>query len=361
MYKILPLIVITSLTSIIYAQPPTGYYDEADDLTGFQLKTALFMITSQGHEVQPYSDIWLFFNNHELTEENFIRDIFSDCDFEFGRPDETGGNQDPGSGGTIECVYYNREHSFPRAYFGGNMDPMFTDIHHIFPADKFVNATRSTFVFAEVNNPTFTSQNSSKLGASATPGVSGTVFEVADEYKGDIARAYFYMATRYENVIDSWLGNSSDGDKLLNGTNSQVFHQWAIDLLYQWHINDPVDQHEIDRNNAAFLFQGNRNPFIDNPDYVCRIWALDADNCNLSSNYFQFAELVIYPNPTSKNINIKSTVPLDGLELYNLQGKLIQQKKHIGVSHLLMIPQKGMYLLKLTAGNKATTHKVIVK
>lgn len=355
------LLLLFVLYNFSFAQPPSGYYDEADGLTGFQLKTALFMITAQGHEVQPYGAIWTFFNNHEITEDGFIRDIFSDCDFEFGRPDETGGNQDPGLGGNIECEYYNREHSFPRAYFGGNVDPMFTDIHHIFPADKFVNNTRATYVFADVNNPTFTSQNGSKLGPSATPGVSGTVFEVADEYKGDIARAYFYMATRYENLIANWVGNNPDGDLLMNGNSSQAFEQWAIDLLYEWHISDPVDEHEVARNNAAFIFQGNRNPYIDNPDYVCAVWGLDEANCNLSNEDFRFESLSIYPNPSQGRVNIKNQYPIEQLELYNLQGKLVQQKMNIGKQHELTIPQKGVYLLKLTASNTTSTHKIIVK
>lgn len=360
LHKLLfPLIFVFTLA--IYAQPPNGYYNEAEDLLGYQLKTALFITISQGHEAQLYSDIWLFFNNHDVTDGGFIRDIYSDCDFQFGRPDETGGNQDSGLGGNIECEFYNREHSFPRAYFGGNIGPMFTDIHHIFPADKLVNNTRASFVFANVANPTFTSQNTSKLGPSATPGVSGTVFEVADEYKGDVARGFFYMATRYENLIASWLGNNSDGDLLLNGTSSQAFEQWAIDILYEWHINDPVDQFEIDRNNAAFLFQGNRNPFVDNPDYVCRIWGLDQENCNLSQDQFQFTDLSIYPNPTSKIIHVKNSTSIDGLELYNLQGKLVQQKKNIGLYHQLDIPQKGMYILKLTSMKTTSTHKIIVK
>lgn len=349
------------LTTLIYAQSFDEYYEEASGLEGFQLKTALFMIISQGHEHRPYGDIWLFFNDYELTEEGYIRDIFSDCDFEFGRPDVTGGNQDPGLGGNLECEYYNREHSFPRSYFGGNFNPMFTDIHHIFPADKFVNNTRSTYVFANVNNPTFISQNGSKLGPSATPGITETVFEVADEYKGDIARAYFYMATRYENLIADWVGNNSDGDLLLNGTSSQAYHQWAIDLLYEWHINDPVDQHEIERNNAAFLFQGNRNPFIDNPEYVCKIWGLDEDNCNLSNNHFHFQDLKIYPNPTLGKLNINNSVFLDGLELFDLYGNLIQKTNAIGTSHQIAIQQKGIYFLKLTVGKKISTHKVIVR
>ena len=93
-----------------------------------------------------------------------------------------------------------------------------------------------------------------------------------DEFKGDFARAYFYMATRYENVIANWETNSTYGDAVLNGTSDQVFESWFLTLLLSWHSQDPVSQKEIDRNNAAFNFQNNRNPFVDHPELVNNIW-----------------------------------------------------------------------------------------
>ena len=168
---------------------------------------------------------------------------------------------------------YNREHSFPRAWFGGAVAPMNTDVHHIFASDGYVNSMRSSYPFGEVATTSAISSNGSKLGSGqSSQGYTGTVFEPIDEFKGDLARAYFYMATRYQNVIAGWENNSSYGNAMLNGSSNQVFENWALQLLIDWHNADPVSQWEIDRNNAAYNFQGNRNPFIDHPEYVESIW-----------------------------------------------------------------------------------------
>ena len=172
-----------------------------------------------------------------------------------------------------EGVCYNREHSFPQSWFNKN-SPMKTDIHHIFATDGYVNGKRSNHPFGEVGTATWTSKNGSKLGPARTGlGYTGTVFEPIDQFKGDFARAYFYMATRYQDKIAGWEKNGTGGaDAVLNGTSDVVFEDWAIDMLKVWHDNDPVSQKEIDRNAAAFIFQGNRNPFIDHPEYVRNIW-----------------------------------------------------------------------------------------
>ena len=149
---------------------------------------------------------------------------------------------------------------------------MNSDVHHIFASDGYVNSKRSSYPYAVVGSATFTSDNNSKVGSSVTSGYSGTVFEPIDEFKGDLARAYFYMATRYENVISSWQNNSSSSDAVLNGSSNQVFETWQLNLLISWHNADPVSQYEIDRNNAAQTYQGNRNPFVDHPEWVELVW-----------------------------------------------------------------------------------------
>ena len=103
-------------------------------------------------------------------------------------------------------------------------------------------------------------------------GYSGTVFEPIDEFKGDLARAYFYMATRYQDKIANWESNSTYSNAVLNGTSNQVFETWMLNVLKKWHNDDPVSQKEIDRNNAAESYQGNRNPFVDYPEFVSQIW-----------------------------------------------------------------------------------------
>jgi hypothetical protein len=106
--------------------------------------------------------------------------------------------------------------------------------------------------------------NGSKLGICSWTGYSGMVFEPIDEFKGDLARTYFYMSVRYYNEDTGWPGSGMT-------TGSQL-KTWALVMMLQWNSLDPVSQKEIDRNNAVYLFQGNRNPFIDHPGYAGIIW-----------------------------------------------------------------------------------------
>ena len=87
----------------------------------------------------------------------------------------------------------------------------------------------------------------------------------------DLARGQLYMVTRYENLVSGWQGNANAND-ILNGTPYPAFDNWYIKMLFKWHLNDPVSTKEINRNNAVFAIQGNRNPYIDHPEYVYLVW-----------------------------------------------------------------------------------------
>ena len=250
-----------------------GYYQNASGLTGQALKTALFNII-KGHNSRGYSALWDFYITTErdnyFENDGSILDIYSENPQSSEGITYVAGYDQCGSyRGEGDC--YNREHSFPKSWFGGKVEPMNSDAHHIFATDGYVNAKRSNYPYGEVTNATYTSSNGSKVG-SGTTGYSGTVFEPIDEFKGDLARAYFYMATRYQDRIASWEDNSTNSDAVLNGTSDQVFEPWQLALLKSWHAADPVSQKEIDRNQAAFEFQGNRNPFVDHPEFVDLIW-----------------------------------------------------------------------------------------
>ena len=251
------------------------YYASAEGLSAYPLKTALFKIINT-HSSQGYSALWGFYSTNELDSyyenDGSILDIYSERPgasdpYVFTPVSEQCGNYR----GEGDC--YNREHSFPRSWFGGTVEPMNSDVHHIFASDGYVNSQRGSFPYGEVGSATFTSQNGSRVGAArANLGYSGTVFEPIDEFKGDVARAYFYMATRYENAISGWENNSSSSDAVLNGSSNQVFESWTLNMLKRWHQLDPVSQKELDRNNAAHAYQENRNPFVDYPQFVSAIW-----------------------------------------------------------------------------------------
>lgn len=255
-----------------YAQPPAGYYSTATG-TGYTLKTQLYNII-KNHTVIPYSSLYACFEgtyNGNATDKKSngkVWDMYSDIPS--GTPPyEYNWSQKCGSY-SAEGQCFNREHSFPQSWFN-SQSPMQSDLFHIYPTDGYVNGKRSNYPFGTVAAPTWTSQNGSKLGNCSFPGYTGIVFEPRDEYKGDFARSYFYMATRYENLIASWQ-NNGNADNVLNGTSTQVFDTWHLNLLYQWHIQDPVSTKEINRNNAVYTIQGNRNPFIDHPEWVAVIW-----------------------------------------------------------------------------------------
>ena len=261
---------------------PPGYYNNVTNQTCSTLKTVLYNIirpttanpnpTYDGIcNIYPSTD----FKVSDFSSNNVIWDMYSDnptgpdpYEFEYQVDvDGCGGSgaNNPSIPGSAEGILYNREHSFPRNWFGGAIEPMNSDIMHIFPTDKEVNARRSNYPYGVVTAPTFTSLNGSKLGPNSTAGFNGIVFEPINTYKGDFARSHFYMITAYEDKVAAWQPNKNE---IFNGNSYTAFDDWYLLLMYQWNVADPVSPKEIDRNNAVYAIQGNRNPYIDHPEYV---------------------------------------------------------------------------------------------
>lgn len=179
----------------------------------------------------------------------------------------------------------------PKSWFH-DAYPMYTDLFHLYPTDSYINNMRSNYPFGEVGTVTKQSEGGfSKLGKSAVSGYSGTVFEPADEYKGDFARTYFYMVTRYESEVAGW---SSD---MLSGDAYPAFTDWALEVLLKWHRQDSVSEKEIDRNNAVYGIQHNRNPYIDYPVLAEFVWgelidvAIDVDKLKLYSHEYDATDV----------------------------------------------------------------------
>ncbi len=297
--SLLILLILISLCAC--AQIPAGYYDDANGKTGYTLKTSLHGIID-GHTNKGYGALWTLYETSDKRADGYVWDIYSDCNLEFVT------DQDPGSGGTVECDKFNREHTFPQSWFGGS-GIMRNDPFHVLPTDKRINSVRGNFAYGEVSNPSYTSLNGSKLGPNTIAGYSGTVFEPIDEYKGDLARGYFYMATRYENIIASWENNDNGGDAMLDGSSGQVFEDWALQMLISWHNADPVSQKEIDRNDAIYDYQDNRNPFIDHPEYVSSIWGggSTSPTINITSSLTNFGAVAFGEVSASQSYTVSGT------------------------------------------------------
>lgn len=317
-------------TLFTFAQAPAGYYNSAQGLSGYTLKSELRDIITSGHNSQSYGDLWTGYSTSDIDNyyenDGTILDIYSENPSGADSYTFTLGSDQCGNySGEGSC--YNREHLMPQSWFN-SASPMKSDIHHVYPTDGYVNGQRGHLPFGEVNSASYTSNNGSKKGSnvySHPNAYNGTVFEPIDEFKGDVARVYFYMATRYQNQIGGWESVNDGSQNTLDGSSDQVFEDWMLEMLIQWHNNDPVSQKEIDRNNAAYSFQGNRNPYIDNPSWVAVIWNPNPDTqaptapTNLVATNTTFSSVDLDWNAATDDVGVVSyEVEQDGVVVKNV-------------------------------------------
>lgn len=238
------------------AEIPDGYYSTLNGKSGEQLKTAI-------HQ--------LLYNHKLVSSYNSLPDYFKVTDVYPGTQ-RWWDMYSPDPVYTYETPYgskMNREHSFPKSWWGGQTStPAYTDLFHLYPSEAEVNQKKSNYPLGEVAVVNYTN-NLSKIGKPVIGqgGNAAQVFEPADEYKGDFARSYFYMVCTYQNL--TW------ADKymyMLEQNNYPTLKEWASDMLMRWHRDDQRSQKEIDRNEAVYGFQQNRNPFIDYPEIAEYLW-----------------------------------------------------------------------------------------
>ncbi|WP_200952678.1 MULTISPECIES: endonuclease [unclassified Nocardioides] len=226
---------------------PPGYYDAATGRTGAALATALHGIID-GNQTLSYTQVWeaLKVTDADPANANNVIEFYS------GRSIAKSSN-----GGSVG--QWNREHTWPQSHgdFGTTAGPG-TDLHHLRPEDVTINSTRGNKDFdnggSAVTNCTdcFTDADS---------------FEPRDSVKGDLARGLMYMAVRYEG------GDGFADLELNNTTNGSTPYLGKISVLLAWSAADPVSTAERTRNNLIYnSYQGNRNPFVDHPEYAEAIW-----------------------------------------------------------------------------------------
>lgn len=284
-----------SVLLLAVAQAPSGYYSAAKGKSGKSLKTALYSIVSS-HTARSYDQLWTDFKTTDVRPDGKIWDMYSNA------TSYVPGGSAQGKNYSGEGDSYNREHSFPKSWFN-DAKPMYTDLFHLYPTDGYVNNRRSNYPFGETEGERYQSNGGfSKLGACTVDGYTGIVFEPADEYKGDFARTYFYMATAYEGQIASW------SSPMLAGNAYPAYAQWALTMLLRWAEEDPVSEKEIARNNAVYGIQKNRNPYIDFPGLEQYVWgtqtttAFDPDNYNGTE-----------PTPGPKDVTAPTFSPASGV------------------------------------------------
>ena len=303
--KTITLLLGTLLSALsVLGQGPGSsgiYYQAADGKKGAELKTALFQVISPHIMLSYTPGVWNAINSYDLRPDGTVWDIYSAVARFRPVTDQDKGDDTV----TDEGRVYNREHAMPKSWFNEGNDqsyPMYTDLHHLFPTDRIVNTMRSNYPYGEVRKDVKPTKQSaegfSKFGI-CDPAIGYTrvngqarVFEPNDEYKGDLARVYFYMATCYESYKTNGGKERSPRDWTSDMLTSDVypfFTDWALRMLLRWAQQDPVSQKEIERNEAIFALQHNRNPYVDYPGLEQYVWGAYV-NVAFSYDHYQPVE-----------------------------------------------------------------------
>jgi endonuclease I len=277
-------------TSLFFGQIPNGYYDDAQGLTGEVLKTELNNIIKD-HTEFPYTssatDVWdiLKETDKDPNNPNNVILLYSGWS-KNGEEEYDGGNG------------WNREHVWAKSHgdFGNTIGPG-TDVHALRPCDVSVNSARSNRWFAECSTEYIDGDGATGCYTSSTE----WVWKPNNNVKGDVARMIFYMATRYEGegmepdlqIIDYLPSNNNTSDPV---------HAKLSDLLL-WHMQDPVDDWERNRNNIIYYdYQNNRNPFIDQPEFAELIWGDLSGSTSLNPSKKTLIKIIDYAGKTSKKV-----------------------------------------------------------
>jgi endonuclease I len=296
-----------------------NYYQSTFNLYDNELKTALTSLT----------------NNHTQLGYNTARDRMFDT-------------VDKLPGDTIECIYsgrkikaanrtqaqnqsFNTEHTWPQSLFNEN-EPMKSDLNHLYPTDANANNVRANYLFGDVVSGVTWSEGGSKLGRNS---LNQTVFEVRDKNKGNTARAVLYFLIRYPQNYGFFV------------------NAYEESVMRDWSQRDPVDAIEINRNNYIQNYQQKRNPFIDHPEFIDRIYSfysnavkpvsplievypkiLVFDSTNVADTSYNFLNVL---NPGTSTLKIDSVVFNNNQFSLSLQIDSVQKKTN-GRINIAFIP-----------------------
>jgi len=331
---------------IVSSTAPIGYYASLEGLSGAALKQALQDIIANPNVVHAHNygdveDILKKADQNPLNSNQvwlmYVEQPRSKLDFQ-----ETG----------INTGKWNREHIYPQSRGGftdgtsGFADGINTwlptnandilaghgDAHHIRAEDGAENSLRSNKDYGEY------------IGPAATQG----------SWHGDVARAAFYMAVRY------------NGLSVVNGNpaNTTVGQLGDLAVLLQWNQTDPRDDFEMNRNNYIYTWQVNRNPFIDYPNLADYIWGSHAGEqwfSTLSSSDFSSLQVQVYPNPTKDYFIVSGLNETSNIEVYSSLGSKVFENNFQGQIQIKVNWPTGIYFAKITSEDKTCTRKIVIQ
>lgn len=331
---------------IVTSTAPAGYYDSLEGKSGAVLKQAVQDIIANPAVVRAHNygditnilkvadqnplnsnEVWLMYK--EVSRSKFLF-------------------QDTGSG----TGRWNREHIYPQSR-GGFADgtsetPDGINVWEPTSASMLNQGHADAHHLRAEDGPENSSRNNKDYGLTDYNGFSGN----AGSWKGDVARAVFYMAIRY-NGLDVVNGNPPD---------TTVGQLGDLATLLQWNVNDPSDDFEMNRNNYIYTWQQNRNPFIDYPYLADYIWGNRAGQTfSLSTPDFSELKVAIYPNPAKNYIKVAGITSSATLQLFSISGQELLTADFSGTSTIQLNLAPGMYLAKIISENRTAVRKIIIQ
>ncbi|MCH1926069.1 ExeM/NucH family extracellular endonuclease [Shewanella sp. C32] len=218
------------------------------------LKAAINSAISHGQRVLSYSQVWTALTHTDEDPENANNVILLYSGRSMSKQLNGSGSQ------SSNPDNWNREHVWAKSHgFSDQSNEAYTDINHLRPADISINASRGNLDFDNSDNP---------LAEDPKNRIDNDSFEPRDAVKGDVARMLMYMDTRYEGN-----GDITPDLELVNRlTSTSEPRLGRLCRLLEWAKADPVDSFEIKRNNAIYKYQGNRNPYIDHPEWISQVY-----------------------------------------------------------------------------------------
>lgn len=251
----------------------------------------------------------------------------------------------------------NTEHTYPQSWFSAPTSVKKADLHHLFVCTMNVNSARGNLPFGNVASPAASTVYYSHTPLQSYRGYDNwqrMVFQVNPENRGNAARAILYFYTRYNDPLEQ------------GGVN-------MLDTLIEWHYSDPPNEAEILRNDALQAFQTNRNPFVDHPEYVNRIWRPEISNEDAHSEAVPLLRIDnVYPNPFRHQVNIALDAKAGETvwaAVYNVRGEKVYQKE-LGTRQRQLswdgrdsdgrqMPA-GVYFIRLNTSDSRASSKVLL-
>ena len=346
---------------IVQSNIPSTYYQQANGLSGEELKEALYQIVSN-HVVFPYTssstDTWdiLQQSDQDPTEHNNMILVYTGRSQDKGYRDGSGNYSQYENGNGTQSNSWNREHVWPKSHgFPDEDDNAYTDVHNLKPCDRSVNSSRGTKDF-DFGGSQHNEANDCNTDTDS--------WEPPDYVKGDIARILFYMVIRYDPGFDH--NNNTFDLELVDYTtpNNNDPILGKLSSLIQWHNDDPIDDFEINRNEIIFGFQENRNPFIDHPNLVNFLWGDNYGvvwNENLGNFDYEINNMKVFPNPSSGIINFGIDMAKEKIEIFTIRGEKVLEYIVKDTNRLELNLSSGIYVLRSFTKSGLLNSKIVIK